>query len=627
MATFQEIMAAAVNADKAGDTEAAQMLVNMARAAGNQANAGAQSISPDDPQHSAVDVPKINEEMGPNRPRVDNFGDTIRAATEQPIAATKEFAKRSLDAGFEDPVGRIKNAGLTALSALGTAFSFGAGAVGETLGGSPTQEMKLARDLMMAGEVAVPELAGSSGALRASASAGRAAQSLDRAPTATQARARAADDLGITPALGAGGKMRGMTAATLEKVPGSGGTIANDNARFVGEVESTFSRVRDSIGTARSAGEAGLALQDGLKAFVTRFKAQSGKLYDEVGQKIPKGTTIQAPNTLKMISDALAPFASKPEIAKQLGLNKWASIAGDLEDGLSWEAASALRTSIGESLGKVNGALADMDQGKLKNAYKSLTNDLEIAAKAAGPEAEAAWKRANGYYRRGAEKIESDLDKTIRADSPERAFEAFSALTKGGRSTSNTKRLYNIKNSMSSNDWNTVSASIIDRLGQAKAGAQNADGSAFSVGGFLTEWNKLSKEAKAVLLPAEARTELEKLAKVAESAKSAGSERNFSNTGTIVAASAAGAGFMSAPLSTATLLGSAWAGSKALTNPAVLRAMNKAARGDSRQLQAIARGNNPYSRDVATLLRINAAESAQGGAAANDQSVPYRAAQ
>ena len=122
MATFQEIMAAAVNADKAGDAKAAQTLVNMARRMKGDIAGGAQSISPDNSQYSGAEVPRLNEDMGPNTPKQDRFGDTIRAATAQPLAATKEYGKRAIDAGFEDPIGRLKNEGMAALGALGTAF-------------------------------------------------------------------------------------------------------------------------------------------------------------------------------------------------------------------------------------------------------------------------------------------------------------------------------------------------------------------------------------------------------------------------------------------------------------------------------------------------------------------------
>jgi len=305
-----------------------------------------------------------------------------------------------------------------------------------------------------------------------------------------------------------------------------------------------------------------------------------------------------------------------------LGLDKWASMADGLDRGLTWRAASDLRTSIGESIGKIKGPLADMDEGKLKLAYAKLTEDLEAAAKAAGPDAEKAWRRASNYYRRGAERIGTYLDKTITAQSPERAFEAFVAMTKKDRASADARRMYEIKASMPADQWGDLSATIIDRLGRAKSGAQNADGDAFSPAAFLTEWNKLSPEGKNLLLPSEVRSEMNKLAEVAAIAKEGGAERNFSNTGTIMTGAGVGAAATQAPVSTALFLGGSWASAKVLTNPMMLRALNKLARGDARQMKAIANRNGAFAQDARTILRITAADAAATGPAANAATDP-----
>jgi len=319
-----------------------------------------------------------------------------------------------------------------------------------------------------------------------------------------------------------------------------------------------------------------------------------------------------------VIEDTKAAFAENPELAAKLKLNDWDGILAEAsENGIGWQAVRQLRTEIGNALGEQRGALADESRARLKRLYGALTDDMDVAAKSAGPEARNAWKRANNYYKRGAERIEKDLDKAITADSPERAFEAFSSMTKKGSSQANAKRLYRIKSSMPAREWEVVSSSIIDRLGRATDGAQNAAGDAFSPGTFLTKWNKMTPEAKSILLPPDARREMTKLAQVAETAKSAGAERNFSNTGTVVTGATAGAGFATAPTTTALILGGSWASGKVLTSPVMLRALNKAARGDTRQLRAISKGNSPYAEDAMTILRISAAEAAQGPPAAN----------
>jgi hypothetical protein len=628
MATFQQLMDAAVNADTAGDEDAARQLVKMAQSMkGDTSTPKPKADSAWDEQGALPSVDDMKD-----GPKADRFGDTIESTTRGPRRAVGTFARAALT-GENSPtasmlpdgtpemikqgVGRVGDAGLTALSAVGTGLALGAGVIGETFGGSPSREKMLAGDLMGAAEVVLPEMRGPAMAVRASKNASQAMKAVPKSDV--QRMARAADDLDITPSLGAGGKVRAMTAAGLEKVPLTGGVIGKDSARFVGEVERAFDRIRAPMGVPRSSLEAGQALQDGADKFIQQFRTQSETLYSQVAKTIPSDTVVSAPNTSKVILDAVAPFAGKPELSKQLGLNKWANIATDLEGGLSWQAAAALRSDIGKSIGKMNGPLADMDQGRLKQAYAALTDDLGAAAKSAGPDAEKAWKRANNYYKRGAERISTTLDKNVSGATPERAFEAVVALTKKDRSTADANRLFRMKSSMPDAEWKTVTSSIVDRLGKATAGTQNAEGSAFSPTRFLTSWNQLSDEAKSALFPPSIRKEMNKLATVSEGVKRSDAERNFSNTGTASGMSAALVGGAVDMGLTATALAASNISARALTNQRFLTAMNRAARGDMKAMRALAKGNNPYAQDATTILRVSSAQAATPVTAANDE--------
>ncbi|WP_306127941.1 hypothetical protein [Roseovarius sp. MMSF_3350] len=577
-----------------------------------------------------------NRDPGPQR---DRFGDTIEDATEGPIAAFKAFGSGVMDSeqsptrqmlpdwvpeNARGPVAFAGDVGGAALSAAGSVYGFGAGLVGEALGGSPTNERKLARDLMMMGEVAAPELSGVSSAALASGKVAKAAKSLERQPTALEQSARSADDLGVTPSLGAGGKGRSMTAGALEGVPLAGSQIARDNARFVGEIESAFDGAVSRIGKPASALTAGEKLKTGVDKFVVEFKEKSKELFDDVGRHMPAQSKVSAPSTVKYLRETIAEYGDSEKIASELGLPRLEAVADDLERGLTWKALSDFRSAVGESLSTQRGALNDISEGRAKQIYARLSEDMATIAQEAGPAAEKSFKRAQNYYRRGAERIEKSLDKTIRADSPERAFEAFVNMTKADRASSDARRMFQIKASVPREDWNDISASIIDRLGKSRPGAQNAAGDEFSPAVFLTEWNKMSPEAKSVLLSGEARKEMNKLAEVAELAKSANAERNASRTGNVVVGAGLGASATQAPISTAAFLLGSWGSAKALTSPRMLRALNKAARGDSRQLRVIARDGGPLAQDARTILRLTAAESAATSSANSPNEPLYR---
>lgn len=646
MATIEELLRAAKNADAAGDTEAARKLVQAAKGMmAPQAKYREQTMPAAQEPPPAYDG--VSAVATPPRPNV--FGDTISAATEAPMAMTKAFGAGLMDQSksptmqalpadwnprVKGMVAGLGDLGGATLGALGTGFALGAGAVGEAVGGTPTQERALARDLMMMGEVAVPELAGVGGTVLAAGRAAQGAEALSRPATPAQEVARAASDLGITPSLGMGGKVRAMTAATMEKTPLVAERIAKDAERAVGEVEGVFQRIKGGIGKALSPEGAGAALQSGLAKFVERFKETNGRLYDAVDNAIPKDRRFRLNSTETALASAKAVFDGNPELAARLGLNKWDAVISEAQaNGVTWDALKQFRSSIGEAIGSLEsgrqgGSLAGEDLTRLRRLYGALTDDMTLAAKSVGDDAFRVWRRANDHYKAGSQRIEESLDATIQAKSPERAWEAFAAILQRDRASSDLTRVRRIRASLKPDEWNTVAASIVDRLGRSPAGQQNAAGDAFSPSVFLTNWNKMDAEAKRLLLPEDARIELEKLAKVAEQIKASNLERNTSNTGTLVAATAAGGaiiqGAQAAPIMTALTVGGTVLSARAMTSPAFLRVLNQAARGDAKALRAMANGNGPFAVDAKTILQMTAAEAAQGDPA-NTPNSPLRA--
>lgn len=620
MATFEELMRAASNADKAGDEDAARKLV--------QAAQKLRTVDQGPVQTSAGPIPRADAvRETPLRAPTDRFGDTFSAAIEGPLAATKQYAAQSQDT-TRSRLERAGDYGMTALNALGTGVAGVAGAVGEVLGGSPTNERKLARDLMMMGAVAIPELAGVSSVAGAAGRAGVSAVKGVPTPTAIERGKRAADVEGVTPSLGAGGKVRSMTAAGLEKVPFAGGVIGKDAARFVGEIEAVATKAKAKVGNASVPSEAGGTLQSGLNRYVDRSKAKANELFSAVGEKLPPDTPVALDNTTQAIADTKKFFDGNPELARKLGLGNWDSVIQEANtNGINWQAVRQLRTEIGEAIGGGKGTLQDESVGRLKSLYSALTRDMEATALNAGPDAKAAWERANSFYRNFAERVEKSLDKTIKADSPERAFEAFANMTRADSSTADVNRMRKIKASLKPQEWKDISASLIDRMGKPTPGQRDAFGDGFSPARFLNQWNTMSDEAKRLLLPEDVRIELERVASLADLSKAANAERNFSNTGTpagllTVGAVGGTAGVIPAVLGVA----GATIGAKAMTSTVFLRALNKAGRGDIKQIKAMADGRGPFAQDAQTVLQIIGAETAATGGA-NQNATPLRQAQ
>lgn len=112
--------------------------------------------------------------------------------------------------------------------------------------------------------------------------------------------------------------------------------------------------------------------------------------------------------------------------------------------------------------------------------------------------------------------------------SGEQVFAAIDQLTRG-----DAVSLGKFMRALPAEEAGSIRGIIIDRLGRATKGRQDADGQAFSLNDFLTRWNDegLSREAKSVLFDGETIAALDDLARVAQGTKEGQRFANFSNTG------------------------------------------------------------------------------------------------
>lgn len=573
----------------------------------------------------------------------DTWTDTAGAMMEGPLSAmsafagglsggespTREFlANDPLTRNLPGPVltglGAVGDFGGAGLSLLGAGMGAGAGLASELVPGQSAQdEQKLAGDLSGMAMFAAPELAGVSSVGAMAGGAGRAAKAAGAIPDAPTTAMQAARELGVTPSLGMKGPTRALLAAGLEKVPFSGAIIGADAVRAVKGIETAFHNIRDSVGVFATPSAAGEKLQKGLRGVVDQFKARASELYADVGKHVPKGQKFPIENTLRSAEEAKAAFADTPELAKFLGRTEFDKVLAEAgQNGLTWDALKAFRTDIGEALGKSGGgALKDTGQATLSRLYGSLTDDMQSAIAGLGEPAKRAWARANKYYKEGAEKIERNIDSLIGKDpmsgpSSERAFEAFDAMAKADRATSDISRMRAIKASIDPKIWADTAASIVGRYGD--------NGGQFSPQKFLTEWGKMSGEAKDLLLPKAARKTMDKLVQVAEAAKKANAERNFSNTGTVATLLATGAGGVSnLPVTVGLLAGSALT-AKALTSPRLLGGIEALMNGVRKPLEVIAKSDSPLASEARKILNAasNSGKSASAPAAAQQNQAP-----
>tara|TARA_R100001126_G_scaffold101698_1_gene83104 strand:+ start:1295 stop:3088 length:1794 start_codon:yes stop_codon:yes gene_type:complete len=559
-------------------------------------------------------LPSGDSDILPNPVEENRFGDTAAEFSEPAREAMKAYARRMMAEG-RSPLERIQDAGRTGLSALGAAYGGTAGLLGDIVGGNRTQERKAARDFMLLGEVAVPELAGVPSAVSRIARSGAAIPP-------RQAAAQAAQNINVTPTLGMQNIGLGVVEAGLDKIPFSTGSIRKATDRAQDQMEAALERSVDKVGVPTTSAGAGEAAQTGAKTFIKDFQDKADDLFGAVDTKIGKNTFVTAPSAIGVLQDLTKYSEKYSNVARFLNTSKFQKLLKDLEvDGalnaLPYEALKDLRSGIGRSMGKLDGPMSSLPDAELKRLYASLSQDMRAAATAAGDDALKAFNRANKFYSAGMKRINGALKKVTKADTPERAYNNILALTTADSPRGSTAKLQQLKVSLPKEQWSTVSSTILRKLGEARVGQRGApdasDFAEFSPSTFLTNWNKMDKGAKTVLtsgnIPQSARRELDNLALVAQRFKekpvSTGSAATNSLLTFIAGVPTIGA------VKTSIIAGGTFLSAAAMTNATFLKAVNAATAGNFTKLSKLAQDGSAIGSEAATLLRLVGADQAK----------------
>ena len=238
---------------------------------------------------------------------------------------------------------------------------------------------------------------------------------------------------------------------------------------------------------------------------------------------------------LNSVSDPRAVAAARDDMARaQQAVEVAAEKANRPPEGgkISWEDMKRLRSIVGEIVGSPSLSSDGNATAALRRFYGALTSDMEATAQQAGPKALSEFRRANQYWRGRQGRVEDVVTSLLGNDGSKgeaKAFEQINnwAQNKGG----DFKRLAQAVRSMPQEEADTVRASLIGRMGNAKPGKANADNLEFSPAEWATSWRSLSPRAKAVLFPNQRhRQDLNDLSTVFDNMKMAGEYANFSNT-------------------------------------------------------------------------------------------------
>lgn len=374
-------------------------------------------------------------------------------------------------------------------------------------------------------------------------------------------------------------------------------------------------------------GGLGKFVQESADAAGKRFAQRREQLDDVVASAVGPQNRFAASNTAQLVADLQAEIARSPQTfgpMLQPVIDRAMRIVTDAKSGfggVSFDALRSMRTAVGKELDRPD--ISGLTQTPaLARLYDALRKDVVAAADQSGDIASRAIRLHDRYVRFNREVNLPALQRIVDQDLDVAAANMALSGTKDGLG-----RLQLLRRNFKPDEWDTVSASVWQQLGNAKAGVREGaevgtTSYQFSPTTFLTNWNNLSDSAKTVLFAGDRYRNIipamNDLVKVATGARETGKMVNTSNTagaqmvtsallggGGMVGGGAAGMDATSALLGGAAALSglvlTSNTAAKLLESPRFIRWVSDTSR-------AVVNNPNSLSAQIGKLLAIGQAE-------------------
>lgn len=403
----------------------------------------------------------------------------------------------------------------------------------------------------------------------------------------------------VDPTLPAIAQNRGVStiAQTFRDTPLAGGPVARGSQRSVEQTGKAAETVASGYGEATTPVQAGRGIQSGAQRFVsgenaavsaddairlptraTSMQQKADALYGRAGAMIDKTAQIGLDNTVAALEGVGKRFGSNPEFGATLVDPKFASWAEKLKTSgtLTWDELKEFRSYIGRKIAQPM-VVADIPRADLKNLYAGISKDLSKAAgDLGGPAAQRAYAQADKYWSAGMGRVEKALADVLKVDNPEAAYQQIISAAQAKGARADIGKLYALRRSMSDEEWSDVASTVISQMGRKTAGVSDPMQSVnFSPATFVTEYEKLSDQAKAVLFRSTGNAELKKsldsLVNVAAAQKNVERLANVSGTGRVGISAAIGAGTIADLPKTMAVLGGVYGAGQLMMWPPFVR--------------------------------------------------------
>jgi hypothetical protein len=365
-----------------------------------------------------------------------------------------------------------------------------------------------------------------------------------------------AERLGVTPTPATtGGVGAQATQMALGNIPGGMHALQPAVEAETGGLQSAAQRTAESIGTISTPEAAGTKLARGAAAYERATSSKGGALYRQRDALMSgPGAPVSMDKTRQAFADFKAGFPTSPALADLIehpamrrlenaipGKMPTDPDAGIMTLGEATEALSHARSVLRNLYARSQATPGVIKQ--IKAIEQALEDDVMNAAKAAdqaagraaGPgSAQQAQIDADAYWASRSKALNGSL-KTARASSADplkvsgqKVYEEVSALM--GRKGGNLAKLRDIWFRLPQGARRTFAATKLDDMGRATSGAQSDLGTNWSFNTFLTNFDKMSPQARRIVFGANAEPQIKDIAAYANRLRQLGWTRNFSNT-------------------------------------------------------------------------------------------------
>ena len=350
-----------------------------------------------------------------------------------------------------------------------------------------------------------------------------------------QAALQAFAKANVTPTAGSVSPSLAQIEGGLKQIPFSGQIIVKRSKEIVDAVKRLSDDLTKTLGrpgTPQAAGEvAKEAAKRAMSDAAKRINALEAPIIAKMGEdNLVTISNIKQTKAFLEAEIAKGPFwarAYKPTLA-------WIN---DIEatGPRTYANMKAIKTQIGQTaFAPPNGKTSPQLQSGLRDLYFALGRDMVESASKIDPSLAKDVAKYNRYWSMYSKNSKEFLTKLSETDAPHTIYNRLVSQSRGGDTT-----LLRMKKNFKKEEWDDIAATMFNELGLSGSGAQNVAGDAFSPSVFLTNWNKISKEAKNVMFSGESNADLrgalDALVSQTDSLKRLEKYTNHSNSGGAVA--------------------------------------------------------------------------------------------